>query len=85
LDVKVKQLVGVFTRKPDESMGPHTFVSIVHLCDVIGGELRISHEGKALKYWAIDEMKDWHATHEINARAAYKMWKSDNLISSISA
>lgn len=85
LDVKIKQLVGVFTRKPGVKTGPHTTVSIVHLCDVIGGQLRISHEGKALQYWVIDEMNDWHATHEINARAAYKMWKSDCLISSISA
>lgn len=85
LDVKIKQLVGVFTRKPDGKTGPHTTVSIVHLCDVIGGQLRISHEGKALQYWTIDEMKNWHATHEIHARAAYNMWKSDCLISSISA
>lgn len=85
LDVKIKQLVGVFTRKPDGKTGPHTTVSIVHLCDVIEGQLRISHEGKALQYWTIDEMKNWHATHEIHARAAYNMWKSDCLISSISA
>ena len=85
LEIKIKQLVGVFTRKPDGKTGPHTTVSIVHLCDVIGGQLRISHEGKALKYWLIDEMNDWHATHEINARAAYNMWKSDYLCPSISA
>jgi ADP-ribose pyrophosphatase YjhB (NUDIX family) len=85
LDVKIKQLVGVFTRKPDRKTGPHTIVSIVHLCEVIGGQLRISHEGKALQYWAIDEMNNWHATHEIHARAAYNMWKSDCLISSFSA
>jgi ADP-ribose pyrophosphatase YjhB (NUDIX family) len=84
LDVKIKQLVGIFTRKPGEKTGPHTFVSIVYLCDVVGGQLRISHEGKALNYWVIDEVNDWHATHEINARAAYKMWKSDGLIASIS-
>jgi len=84
LEIKIKQLVGVFTRKPDGKAGPHTTISIVHLCDVIGGQLRISHEGKALKYWVIDEMKDWHATHEIHARAAQKMWKSECLISSIS-
>ena len=85
LDIKIKQLVGVFTRKPDGKTGPHTTVSIVHLCDVIGGQLRISHEGKALQYWSIDEMHDWHATHEIHARVAFNMWKSDCSISSISA
>jgi len=85
LEIRVNQLVGVFTRKPSEKMGVHTTISIVHLCEVTGGELRTSHEGHALKYWAIDDMKDWHATHEINARAAYKMWKSEKLIPAVSA
>ena len=85
LNVKVDRLVGVFTRKPSAQMGPHTTISIVHLCLVVGGQLETSHESSALKYWAIDDMQNWHATHEILARAAYKMWKSDNLIPAISA
>ena len=85
LDIKIIQLVGVFTRKPCVHTGPHTTISIVHLCEVIGGQLEISHEGLALKYWAIDDMKNWHPTHEINARAAYQMWKSEHLIPAISA
>ncbi len=85
LTVKVDRLVGVFTRKPSAQMGPHTTISIVHLCKVVDGQLENSHESSALKYWAIDDMKDWHATHEILARAAYKMWKSENLVPAISA
>ena len=85
LEIKVNQLVGVFTRKPSATMGVHTTVSIVHLCEIIGGQLSTSHEGHALKYWAIDDMENWHATHEINARAAYKIWKSENLVPAISA
>ncbi len=85
LDIKVNQLVGVFTRKPSATMGVHTTVSIVHLCEVVSGQLKTSHEGHASKYWMIDDMKNWHATHEINARAAYKMWKSEKLIPAISA
>ncbi len=85
LEVKITQLVGVFTRKPGAAMGPHTTVSVVHLCEVTGGELKISHEGRALQYWAIEKMERWHATHEINARAAYHMWKSDHLIPAVSA
>ena len=85
LEIKVKQLVGVFTRKPSVLMGPHTTISIVHLCEIVDGQLETSHECHALKYWAIDDMKNWHATHEINARAAYKMWRSENLIPAISA
>ena len=85
LRVKVDRLVGVFTRKPGAQMGPHTTISIVHMCEVLDGQLETSHESKALKYWVIDDMKNWHATHEILARAAYKMWKSGRLIPAISA
>jgi ADP-ribose pyrophosphatase YjhB (NUDIX family) len=85
LEIRVSQLVGVFTRKPSAQMGPHTTVSIVHLCEIVGGRLELSAEGQALEYWSIDEMKDWHATHEILARAAYKMRQSDHLIPGISA
>ena len=76
LDVKIRQLVGVFTRKPSVKYGPHTTISIVHLCEVVAGKLTLSHEGKALQYWPIDEMKNWHEPHEACARAAYEVWKS---------
>jgi hypothetical protein len=46
--------------------------------------LTLSHEGSALRYWPIDEMRDWHTTHERYARAAYEMWKSDRLLPAIS-
>ena len=80
LEIEVKRLVGVFTRKPDVKYGPHTIVAIVHLCEVVSGELALSHEGLALRYWPIDEVKHWHATHEVNARAAYAIWKSPDAL-----
>ena len=84
LEIEVKQLVGVFTRMPSGKNGPHTMIAIVHLCEVIGGELTISHEGSALRYWSIDEVQDWHATHEQYAHAAYEMWKSEHLLPAVS-
>lgn len=80
LEIRILRLVGVFTRKPGAQTGPHTTISVVHLCEVVGGELTGSHESRALKYWAIDEVQDWHATHETNARAAYAMWKSNSVL-----
>lgn len=80
LEIVVKRLVGVFTRKPSAKHGPHTIVMIVHLCEVVSGELTLSHEGLALRYWPIDEMQNWHGTHETSARAAYAMWKSPDLL-----
>ncbi len=84
LEVEVKQLVGVFTRKANAKNGPHTMIAIVHLCEVSGGELTLSHEGLSLRYWTIDEVQNWHATHERYARAAYVMWKSNLLLPAIS-
>ncbi len=74
LAIWVLELVDIFTRKPSAANGPFTTLSVVYLCEVTGGELRLSHEGRALRYWKIDEMTDWHATHEQHARAAYAVW-----------
>jgi ADP-ribose pyrophosphatase YjhB (NUDIX family) len=84
LETEVKQLVGVFTRMPSAENGPHTMIAVVHLCEVIGGQLTLSHEGTALRYWPIDEGPDWHATHERYARAAYAMWKSEHPLPAVS-
>ncbi len=84
LEIEVKQLVGVFTRMPSAQNGPHTMIAVVHLCEIVGGELTLSHEGSGLRYWPIDEMQNWHATHETYARAAHKMWRSDRLLPAIS-
>ncbi len=84
LRVKVEYLVGVFTREPSMSNGPHAMISILHLCEIIGGELQLSNEGSALRYWPIEAVKDWHADHYQLAIAAYETWKSRCLLPSIS-
>jgi ADP-ribose pyrophosphatase YjhB (NUDIX family) len=84
LDVAIKHLVGVFTRLPNAITGPNTTIAVVHLCEVIGGELRLSHEGKALRYWAIEEMQNWHPNHDKYARAAHAVWQSEQLLPAIS-
>jgi ADP-ribose pyrophosphatase YjhB (NUDIX family) len=84
LEVTVRQLVGVFTRMPSAQNGPHSMIAVVHLCDVIGGELTLSPEGLDLRYWPIDAVPRWHATHEQYARAAYQMWQTSTLLPAIS-
>ncbi len=84
LEIEVKQLVGVFTRNANAKNGPHTMIAIVHLCEVIGGEITLSHEGSALRYWTIDDVQNWHATHERYARVAWEMWKSNHLLPAVS-
>lgn len=84
LEVAIKRLVGVFTRMPNAITGPHTTIAVVHWCEIVGGELRLSHEGKDLRYWAIEAMHDWHPNHDKYARAAHAMWKSEQLLPAIS-
>lgn len=84
LEVVVKQLIGVFTRKASVKNGPHTMVAVVHLCEIIGGELTLSHEGSSLKYWPLEEMSDWHPNHDKYAHVAFEMWQSTNLLPAIS-
>jgi ADP-ribose pyrophosphatase YjhB (NUDIX family) len=84
LEVTVKQLVGVFTRKASAKNGPHTMVAVVHLCRIVGGELMLSHEGSALKYWRLEDVVHWHPNHDKYAFAARTMWQSDTLLPAIS-
>lgn len=84
LDVAVKQLVGVFTRKASAKNGPHTMVAVVHLCEIVGGELTLSHEGRALEYWRLEDVSHWHPNHDKYAFAAREMWQSEKLLPAIS-
>jgi ADP-ribose pyrophosphatase YjhB (NUDIX family) len=84
LEIEVKHLVGVFTRMPSAANGPHTVMAVVHLCEIVGGELTLSHEGSDLRYRPIEEVQDWHTTHEKYARAAYAMWSSKHLLPAVS-
>jgi ADP-ribose pyrophosphatase YjhB (NUDIX family) len=74
LEVKVLELVGVFTRLPRAEYTPFTLVSVVYLCEVIGGELRSSHEDLGLRYWNLEDVRAWHGDQEIQAREAYQKW-----------
>jgi 8-oxo-dGTP pyrophosphatase MutT (NUDIX family) len=84
LKVKVKCLVGVFTRQPSARNGPIAMIDVVHLCEVLSGELKLSHEGLALTYRPIEEVEKWHAIHRQLAIAAYETWKSGCLLQAIS-
>jgi len=75
LHVRPVDLVGVFTRRPDPAWGLFTMVAVCFLCQVTGGELTLSHEGLDLRYWPLNEVPVWHATHEFYARKAYNLWQ----------
>ena len=79
LEVVVRRLVGVFSRPADPTSGLHSMSAVVHLCEVVGGELTLSHEGLALRYWLLDEVPKWLAGAEKRARAAHAMWASGSV------
>jgi ADP-ribose pyrophosphatase YjhB (NUDIX family) len=70
LDVRPARLVGFFHRPASVEAGPHGVVSVLFLCEVKGGVLSCSSEGLELRYWEIEDVPEWHAHHELMARAA---------------
>jgi hypothetical protein len=67
--------VGVFARPAHTFDHPHGTVSIVYLCNVVGGSLRpLAHEVHEVVYRHIDDVDDWHHNHERLARAALEAY-----------
>ena len=73
LVARVDRLVGVFSRPPGVDGNPHSVVSVVYLCDVVGGEVRAQpHEVAEIAWRNVDDVEPgtWHHHHETLARAA---------------
>jgi ADP-ribose pyrophosphatase YjhB (NUDIX family) len=70
LEVKILELVGVYTRLPNIEYGLYSLVSMVYLCEVTGGTLQRSHEDLGLQYWKLEEVPIWHSDMEQKARDA---------------
>ncbi len=70
LEVKILELVGVYTRLPNIEYGLYSLVSMVYLCEIIGGTLQGSHEDLGLQYWKLEEVPIWHSDMEQKARDA---------------
>ncbi len=75
LEVRPLRLVDVFTRLPSAENGPHTVVSVVYLCEIVKGEIHLSHEVADVRFWQIEAVKDWHRDHAKFATRAHAMWK----------
>ena len=74
---RVEVLVGVWSRRADIDEHPHGIVSIVYLCEAIGGTLHAQpHEVLEIAWRVIDDVENWHFHHEMLARAALeKHWR----------
>ncbi len=76
LHIRVVQLVDVITRMPGAITGPHSAVAVIYLCEIISGTLTLSHEGKELRYWLIEDVPAWHGLHHEYAVAARGAWQA---------
>ncbi|MFK7804225.1 MAG: NUDIX hydrolase N-terminal domain-containing protein [Anaerolineae bacterium] len=83
LIVEVDRFVGVFSRPASVEYGPISMIAHVHLCNIVGGELILSHEGLDLRYWQIADVQNWHKNHGRLAEAAWQMWQADELIPAV--
>ena len=72
LHVRAERLVGLFARPASVEAGPHGVVSVLFICEVESGTLSCSSEGLELRYWEIEDVPEWHAHHELLARAAWE-------------
>jgi ADP-ribose pyrophosphatase YjhB (NUDIX family) len=76
IEVRSRQLVEVFTRKPNMGHGPHTAIAVVYLCEVVNGTPQPqSHEVLEVRYRRIKEVVGWHELHQQYAEAAHAAWK----------
>ena len=74
LEVEPVQLVDVIFRPASAAAGPHAVVSVVYLCEVMGGEITPSHEVVSARYWQISDVPAWHQNHAQLAAAAHGAW-----------
>ncbi|WP_270181063.1 NUDIX hydrolase N-terminal domain-containing protein [Alkalihalobacillus sp. CinArs1] len=72
LNVKVQDLVSIFTRKPEDFGQPHTSYHPLFICEIQDGNLRTSIESIELKYHHLLDVENWHADHFEVAKKAYE-------------
>jgi 8-oxo-dGTP pyrophosphatase MutT (NUDIX family) len=70
LDATVLELVDAIGCPAGTLAGPHGLVSVLYLCSVGPGSIRICHESIDAQYRAIDDVTEWHSHHQLLARRA---------------
>lgn len=76
LTVEVVELVDAYRRTPQPTF-PHHSVILTYLCDAQEGELQLSPEGDALRYWSLEEVPEWFTNHRTIATDARDRWTAE--------
>lgn len=75
IEVRVVELLDVFTRSASAEDGLQGAVAAVYLCEPVGGQPRDSAEGTQVGYRPVAEITDWHGWHREHAAAALARWR----------
>lgn len=76
LAVEAVELIDAYARTPQPTV-PHHSVVLTYTCDVLDGELRLSPEGDALRYWPLEDVPGWFTNHRSIATDAYERWTTE--------
>lgn len=71
LTLHVERLAAVRARPATVDNGPHSMVAVIFLCSIVGEvEIACNHEVLEARWWAVDDVTDWHMDHEHYVQAA---------------
>lgn len=71
LTLNVDRLAAIHSRPATVANGPHSLVAVVFLCTIVGeSDITCNHEVLEARWWAVDEVTDWHMDHEHFTRSA---------------
>ncbi len=76
LEVLPLEILGFYTRLPGHFNQPHTSVHILYFCNLVGGNLKISHESLDMKYCTFESISDWHKDHKQQAAKGIEYWST---------
>lgn len=82
LDVKILEVVGIFTTIASISTTSRTNVGIIFLGEIIKGIINISHEHTEVRFMKIENVQEWHSNQReccIASRSAYRTLASDKV------
>ena len=73
-DARTVELIDAYWIDAPDTYGPHGAVTLLYLCEVVGGERRTSKESDAVSYREIEDISAWHGMTRQYALDARETW-----------
>ena len=74
LKVRVENLIRLGTRMPGDFGLPHTTYHLEFYCQILEGTFTESHETTDVGFYPVNEQRNWHLDHQLEAIAALEFW-----------